>query len=118
MKLIATLTYDEVNFVWISNHYDVHISGLCKMGNTLFWFETKNYEDLYDEDKELMCDVYMLSFWEEMKLRTRKLFFEQMVGYHWSYPQRKQGKGFYYRKPEWLYKRLFKLYYIIKKIKL
>ena len=117
MKHIVTLPYNEVDFVWISSHYDVHINGLCKMGNTLFWFQTKNYDGYFDEDTPLECDVYMLSFWEEVKLRMRKFFFEQMVGYHWSYPQKKNSH-FHYRKPEWLYKRLFKLYYTIKKIKI
>jgi len=110
MKRIATLPYDEIDFVWISNHYDVHLSGLCRMGNTLFWFETKIEGDY----EKITCDIYMLSFWEEVKFRLRKFLFEQMVGYHWSYPKTK-SKGFYYRKPEWLYKRLFKLYYKIRK---
>ena len=117
MIRLATIPYEEVDFVWISSHYDVHLSGLCKMGNTLLWFSTKNYEDLYDEDKELMCDVYLLTFWEEVRLRLRKFFFEKMVGYHWSYPQRKEWARFYYRRPIWLSKFLFKLYYKIKKIK-
>ena len=46
----------------------------------------------------------------------RKFFFEQMVGYHWSYPQRKNWARFYYRKPVWLSKFLFKLYYKVKKL--
>lgn len=112
MKLIVTLPYEEVDFVWISNHYDIHMSGLCKMGNTLFWFKTINPED---DDEQLKCDIFMLSFWEEMRLRARKFFFEQMVGYHWSYPKRKNSH-FHYRKPQWLYKILFKLYYIIKRL--
>ncbi len=115
MKLIATLPYNEINFVWVSNHYDVHISGLCKMGNTLFYFKTINYESYFENDKELMCEVYMLSTTEEIKWKLRKFFFEQMVGYHWSYPKRKNNH-FHYRKPEWLYKRLFWLYYVIKKL--
>lgn len=115
MKHIATLPYNEIDFVWISNHYDVHISGLCKMGYTLFYFKTINYIDLYDRDEELMCDVYMLSFMEEIKWKLKKFFFERMVGYHWSYPKRKNNH-FHYRKPQWLYKLLFKLYYTIKKL--
>ena len=60
MRHIATLPYDEITFVWIQGHYDIHLSGLCKLGNTLFYFKTINVDDYY-EDKELMCDVYMLS---------------------------------------------------------
>jgi hypothetical protein len=111
MRHIATLPYDELNFVWVNNHYDVHISGLCRLGFSLFYFKTINH----DSDEELMCEVYMLSWSEEIKWKLKKFFFEQMVGYHWSYPQRKNNH-FHYRKPEWLYKRLFWLYYTIKKL--
>lgn len=114
MKHFATLPYDEIDFVWVGSHYDIHLSGLCKMGNTLFYFMTINYEDYYDDNKELMCEIYDLTFWEDVRLRLKKFFFERMVGYHWSYPKRKNGH-FHYRKPEWLYKLLFKLYYTIKK---
>jgi hypothetical protein len=113
MRHIATLPYDELDFVWVNNHYDVHLSGLCRLGFTFFYFKT-NHEDLYDDDKELTCEVYMLSWMEEIKWKLKKFFFEQMVGYHWSYPKRKNSH-FHYRKPEWLYKGLFWLYYKIKK---
>jgi len=110
MKKIATIPYEEVDFVWISNHFDVHISGLCRMGNTLFAFQTLNpWED------DLECEIYMLNPWDEFKWRARKFFFEQMVGYHWTYPHRKRGDAFYYRNPQWLYKILLKLYYELKK---
>jgi hypothetical protein len=116
MKLITRIPYDEVDFVWISNHYDVHVSGLCKMGNTLFYFKTINIDDYFINEEELKCEIFMLSFKEEIKWKLKKFFFEKMVGYHWTYPYRKQGVGFYYRKPEWIYKRLFKLYYSLKKL--
>jgi hypothetical protein len=110
MRLIATLSYDDIDFVWVNNHYDVHISGLCKLGFSLFYFKTINH----DSDEELMCEVYMLSTIEEIKWKLKKFFFEQMVGYHWTCPKRKNSH-FHYRKPEWLYKILFKLYYKIKR---
>ena len=110
MRLIATLSYDDIDFVWVENHYDVHISGLCKLGFSLFYFKTINH----DSDEELMCEVYMLSTIEEIKWKLKKFFFEQMVGYHWTYPKRKNSH-FHYRKPEWLYMILFKLYYKIKR---
>jgi len=112
MRHIATLPYDEVNFVWVSSHYDVHLSGLCKMGNTLFYFKTINHESYFEDDEELMCEIYNLTFCESIKWKLKKFFFEQMVGYHWSYPTKRSH--FYYRKPEWLYKRLFWLYYKVK----
>lgn len=112
MKKIATLPYEDVKFVWVASHYDFHLKGLCEMGRTLFWFETQIEGDY----EKVTCDIYMLSFWDEIKLRFRKFRFEQMVGYHWTYPNRK-NKGFYYRKPVWLYKFLFKLHYSLKRIK-
>jgi len=111
MKHIATLPYDEVDFVWVSSHWDVHLSGLCKMGNTLFWFQTKIKGD-YDH---IECDIFMLSYWEEIRFKLRKFLFERMVGYHWSYPKR-NNHGFHYRKPQWLHKILFSLYYKIRKL--
>jgi hypothetical protein len=117
MEKIVTIPYDEVNFVWVSGHYDIHMFGLCKMGNTLFYFKTINIDDYYDDETELMCEIYMLSFKEEIRWRLKKFLFERMVGYHWTYPYRKQGAAFYVRNPKWLYKILFKLYYsVVKKI--
>ena len=113
MRLIATIPYDDVKFIWVNNHYDVHLSGLCKMGNTLFYFKTIDYYG--DDDLDLKCEIYMLSFLEEMKWRLRKFLFEQMVGYHWSYDKKTSKPRFYYRKPQWLYVMLFNLYYKIKK---
>jgi hypothetical protein len=114
MRHIATLPYDDIDFVWVNNHYDVHISGLCRLGFGLFYFKTINHESYFeDDDKELMCEIYDLTFREDIKWRLKKFFFEQMVGYHWSYPTRKNSH-FHYRKPEWLYKILFWLYYKVK----
>jgi hypothetical protein len=115
MKHIATLRYDDIDFAWVSNHYDVHLAGLCRLGVDYFYFKTINHENLHDDDIELECEIYMLTFKEEIRWRLKKFFFEQMVGYHWSYPKRKNSH-FHYRKPEWLYKILFKLYYTIKKL--
>jgi hypothetical protein len=114
MRHIATLSYDDIDFVWVESHYDVHLSGLCKLGFTLFYFKTINVEESYDDDNGLMCEVYMLSLFEEIRWKLKKFFFERMVGYHWSYPQRKEWARFHYRKPVWLSKILVKLYYKIK----
>jgi hypothetical protein len=42
MNRIATLPYDELKFFWVNSHYDIHLSGLCKIGNTIFYFKTIN----------------------------------------------------------------------------
>jgi hypothetical protein len=112
MQKLATIPYEEMHFVYIMNHYDVHLEGLCEVCDELLYFKTIN-----PEEDNIKCDVFLLSTGEKIKYRFKKFLFEQMVGYHWSRDSNKR-KGFYYRKPLWLYKRLFKLYYRLKKWKL
>lgn len=114
MEKLAILPYDKMDFVWVSNHYDIHLSGLCKHNGKLCWFQTINdmeYND--DKDEWIMpdCQLYSLSWKEWIKLKWKQKRFEWMVGYHWTYPHRKQGARFYIRKPEWLYQRLFNWFY-------
>lgn len=105
-NLIKTLPYDQVDFRWISNHYDVHLSGTCMYNNRLCRFENKSS----DQD-DMYVDIYRLNFIESMKWYWKQWIFEKCVGYHWTYPYRKVGVYFYYRKPKFLYKWLFNLYY-------
>ncbi len=116
MKIkIATVPYEELDFVWISNHWDIHLNGLCNYKNNLCEFKTKEGE--YDWEKEeyiipTTCDIYSLSLVEKIKWLSTKKKFELMVGYHWTYPYRKtRERPFHYRKPKWLYKWLFSLFY-------
>ncbi len=112
---IATIPYEKMNFVWITNHYDIHRNGLCNYNNNLCEFKTNEGE--YDWDKEeyiipTTCDIYSLTLTEKLKWRYRQKKFELMVGYHWTYPYRKTGeRSFHFRKPKWLYKWLFSLFY-------
>lgn len=112
-ELIKTIPYNEVKFKWISNHYDVHLNGSCIFNGKLCEFENKlpGYNEDTDEWDEMFVKIYKLDFISKIKLYWRQWLFEKCVGYQWTYPQRKQCKGFYYRKPEWLYKWLFKWYY-------
>ena len=52
-----------------------------------------------------------LDFISKLKWYWKQWKFERCVGYHWTYPNRKRGKGFYYRNPKWLYVWLFNRYY-------
>lgn len=40
-KLIKILPYNDVNFKWVSNHFDVHLNGSCVYGGELCEFENK-----------------------------------------------------------------------------
>jgi hypothetical protein len=113
MKLINTIPYNQTQFKFVSNHYDLHLEGLCTYKGETCYFQTLqgNWNEENDEWDQSFCEIYKLSIGEKWKWFWRKKKFEWMVGYHWSYPQRKQGKFFYYRKPTWLYRRLFRLFY-------
>ena len=117
--LFATLPYSEVNFRFIYNHWDVHLGGTCMYNGELCVFENEapDYDKEADEWAEMYVRIYQVSFIDKLKLRWRQFLFEQCVGYHWTYPYRKQGHGFYYRKPKWLYIWLFKKYFKLKKLK-
>lgn len=119
MKLITTIPYDETKFKHISNHYDLHLKGTCIYNNELCAFKAikGDWNDELDNWDESFCQIYSLTKIEKYVEIKEQRKFELMVGYHWSYPQRKEGVGFYIRKPKWLYKILFKMYYNLKKRK-
>ena len=121
MKLIANISYSDMDFKFISDHYDLHLNGSCIYNNELCEFKTivgdwNEDNDKWDED---FCDIYKLNFIEKFKWLYTQWSFEQCVGYHYSYDveiQSKTVKGFYYRNPKWLYKLLFNVYYKINKL--
>ncbi len=112
-ELIKTLPYNEVKFRWISNHYDVHLNGTCMYNGDLCEFENKypDYNEETDDWEEMYVKIYKLDLISKLKWYWKQWKFEKCVGYHWTYPQRKQGQSFYYRKPKWLYVRIFNWYY-------
>lgn len=128
-----SIKYEDMDFVWISNHYDVHWEGLCRVDGKLCKFKTHdetNYEAMKnscpycgnDESddidtctceayKTLMCEIIPLSVLGKIAALYKKKMFEICVGYHWSYPNRKQGVRFNVSKKDSI---LFKLYYFFK----
>lgn len=100
--------YNEVDFVWISNHYDIHLAGLCRVDGRLHRFETN------DDTREVT--IYRLTRIAKIRWILKKKLFEFCVGYHWTYPNRKQGLNWQYRRPEWLWKIVFVGYYKCNKL--
>ena len=98
-----TVKYDDMDFVWIVDHWNIHLEGLCRYNGSLCRFKT-------NEETEI-CTIYSLSILEKVKWLVRKKRFELCIGYHWTYPHKSHGALFYYRKPKWLYKFLFKKFY-------
>lgn len=101
-RLLGVIQYKDADWVWIADHYDMHLAGILKFHNELCRFET-DYETTE-------VSVYSLNFYEKIKWRVDKLIFEIFVGKHWSYPNR-INNSFKWRNPEWLHKFMFNAYY-------
>ena len=105
--LIKTLPYEKIDFRWINKHYDVHLNGSCMFNGSLHEFEN----DYPEENEEMFVRIYKLDWLSKLKWYWKQFKFEKCVGYHWTYNKGKRNKGFYYRKPKWLFVRLFNWYY-------
>jgi len=103
---IKILPYNQVQFRWVCSHYDHHLHGICVLNGSLHEFKCE-YEDV----DMPQVKIYELSILIKLKWLYRQWLFEKCIGYHWTYPHRKNGQYFYYRKPNWFYKLLFKWYY-------
>ena len=114
---MCVLKYGDVDFKWISSHYDIHLNGTCTYNNKMCLFESGEitYNEDCDDFDVVYVNIYRLSLKDKIKWKFKQFMFEQCVGYHWTYPYRKQGAGFYYRNPKWLYIWLFNKYFQLKK---
>lgn len=116
---IATLPYSndgkEYQWVWISNHWDIHLSGIVRYKGEICEFITDDQTIWSDEEDdwvgETFIDIFSLTPKEKFNWLRKKFLFEKCVGYHWSYPERKNGYNFHIRNPNWLYKFLFNFHY-------
>lgn len=106
MRLIGKVKYEDLKVEFVSNYYDGPLSGLCKFGDRLCYFQLLDWER-----KDWEYEIYDLTFKEKSCKLINKKVFEWCVGYHWTYKEGKRTNYFYTRKPEWLYKLLFKFYY-------
>ena len=116
MRKIADVKYEDVNFRFISNHYDVHLGGTCIYNGELCEFKNEypDYDEDTDEWKDMIVEIYQLTLKEKLAWYKNQWLFEKCIGYHWSYKNGKRGKSFHYRKPKWLYKIIFNLFYKLK----
>ena len=104
---MQNIPYEKMEFKWISGHHDIHLNGLCIVNKELYRFET--------DYNNFVCTVHKLTLVQKCKWVLRKKAFELCVGCHWTYPHRKKGTKFYYRKPKWFSRFLFNSYYKVKK---
>ena len=112
---IATIGYDEVDYIWISNFLEIPAEGTCMYENKFCEFLQKTTQRKNNKKFEtLKVEIYPVSFFRKLKLKFNQRLFEICVGYHFSYGHEDFVKSFYFRKPKWLYRILFEFYYICK----
>ena len=102
-ELIDVLPHNQLEFRWVSDHWDVHLNGTCIYDGSLCEF--KKFDDI------LFYKIYKLGLLSKLKWYWKQWLFELCVGYHWSYSDDKGRTSFLFRKPTWLYTMLLKLYY-------
>ena len=106
MSPIKIVKESDVEYRFISHYYDEPLKGSCYYLGKLYYFIRKDDTYLY---------LIQLNNRGERKWKLKQFFFEQCVGYQWSWYPKNRSTGFRYRNPQWLYKLLFKLYYKLKK---
>ncbi len=95
---IATIPYDEVDFIWVTTHWDLHLNGICNYNGKICEFITTigsgHWKDEFIDDHEHynyivdspdMCEIYSLSESEKRRWLKNKKEWEIGHGYHWSY---------------------------------
>jgi hypothetical protein len=106
MKVIEESTKDVGEIVYVSDYYDGPLAGL-----TMYKGQLCKFRCVKDDDKYLYYEIMSMNAWEKIRALWRKKKFELCVGYHWTYKNGKRDSWFYYRKPQWFYKWLFRMYY-------
>jgi hypothetical protein len=95
--------YKDVDIIFVSNYYDHPLAGDC-----IYQGKTHKFEWEYQDD-----NIYLekLNTFQRIKHWYSRTLFGLCVGWHYHYKRNKKPSYFHYRKPEWLYKMLFNLYY-------
>lgn len=113
---LTTIPREEVEWVHVSSHYDIHLSGLCRYGGALCHAEIHD-EGEWDDDAEryIRPTTYRIFALSPLALALRlwrmKLF-QWCVGYHWTYPHRPNRERFRMRRWGYLSQFLFGAYYV------
>lgn len=102
-KLIGVIGYDSADWLWVSNHHDVNLTGLLLFNGQLCRFDT-------DYESELVS-IYRLNLKQKIGWIVRKKLFEWCVGRQWSYSGGHRCAEFCWRSPKWLHKMLCRVYY-------
>ena len=99
--------YEDMRFVWVSDHCDVHLAGLCRVDGKLVRFETVGL----DRGQELECMLYPLTASERRQWLVAKNLFEICVGRHWTYLPGKRPGPWRLKRPYWFWRWVMNAYY-------
>lgn len=103
---LTTLRYEDMNWLHVFNHYDIHLSGLCYYKNKICWFQIEEW----DAD-EVFYYIYALPFKDKLSLLWSSSLFNLCIGPHWSYKEKHKGKPFKIKYPRWFWLIVFNMYY-------
>lgn len=104
MDLVTKIEWDDLHVVYVTNFYDIPLTGLCLWKGKLERFEVEDYE--YGTYR-----VIHINWLQRLKARFDKKMFEWFVGHHWSYDNGRRTNYYYVRSPQWLHNAAFKFYY-------
>lgn len=112
-KSCIGLSLDQIELVWVNEQFLTKTgtpprSGICYYRNKLQGFigyETK--------DQRIVFATFNLTFNEMIRWKLSQKLFETCVGYHCTYKNNKPIDIPRKRRPEWLFKRLFRFYFWI-----
>jgi hypothetical protein len=93
----------ELEIVYVDSFYDFPLGGLC-------YYDGKIERFVTDYDTKETTIIHLTS-WERFKALCSKKLFEICVGKHHSYVNNKRPHYFYWRKPVFLHKIIFNLYF-------
>jgi hypothetical protein len=98
------LSYEEMDFVFVEDFYDLPLRGLCKWYGELCHFELRDYDDEIP-----VYYIRRLTGYEKFIRLTHKKVFEICVGTHWTGDYKKHR--FKIRKPRWFWEIISNIYY-------
>lgn len=83
---MTTARANELQWIFIENHYDVHLEGTCIYQGMFCRF--KMHGDF--DDGNLIYEVTPLNWYGRILARAEQYLFEVCVGLHWTYKRDKR----------------------------
>lgn len=107
---LGDIDYSKTNFIWVYDHYDHHLSGLCEYNNKRCWFRFEY--DTYPFSDPLIGEVFALDDITVIRCMAAKAADEQFNNGRWSYDGPLANVENYYHGLALVNKIIFKYYYL------